>query len=188
MGKHPLVIGVIAAAIGCLAAHLLWALSEEHSPWTALLFALFPTPVLVETARLVALYAIFGPTGAGRGGLRFAFGFALVMGLVAGGGRLHHATIDAFLPLAFLSSFALHYFLSLTGVAIKALNGPPMAIFCVLAIIHGAHNGAMIAAERELEPLTAMMIHVAAAAAYGALALWLARGRMSKVAREQAAR
>jgi hypothetical protein len=174
-GRRAFHIGLIAAGVAYSIVTASWALSE-HSSWTNLLFQLFPVPAIDESARLIALFAL--PAAAlndKRLWIAFALGFAaLEAGAIAWLSAGQTATPpDLLAPLVALS---LHFALGVGALAMKARNAPPMLIFCVLALVHGGHNGAWIAATNAYGLWTLVAIQAVIALAYAGVSYGLLHG------------
>lgn len=173
-GRGAYYIGLIAAAAAVLTTLAFWLISP-HTPWTHLLFQLFPAPALDESARLIALFAL--PAAAlrePREWIAFALGFAALEAGASAWLSLGTAAAPALLaPLVVLT---LHFTLGLAALAIRARNAPPLLIFCVLALVHGGINGGWIAALGALSVWAVLAAEAAAIILYVAAAILLLRG------------
>lgn len=170
-GRRAFHVSLIAAGAAFLTTLGFWALSPQTA-WTGLLFQLFPGPALDESARLIALFALPATALAERRApLFFALGFAAFeAGVIAWGAAAAPAGTPAL--LAPLVALALHLALGAGALAMQARRAPPMLIFCVLALAHGAHNGALIAGANGLS-VWAMMAGQAGLIVFWSGLAWL---------------
>lgn len=171
-------VGAVAALVAFAVTQGLWWLSP-HGSWTNLLFQLFPTPAMDESARLIAMFALLANARVGA----FAAGFALCASIAALAAQWPAGEPLA-LALSFVATFALQVLLSFAGFALAARKTPPFMVFCVLTLIHGGHNGGLIALQGAVSPIEFFAAEVVLAALYAAGAFALARsGQMPAAAK-----
>ncbi len=170
--RRDFLIGAVAALTAFAMAQGLWALSTPHGRWTSLIFALFPGPAMDECARLIAVFAISARARVGA----FAAGFALCAAFASAGVQWFVVGDPLALAIALAAALSLQVLLSLAAFAMAARNAAPFFIFCVLALIHGGHNGGLIALEGVVNRIEFFAAELVLAALYAAGAFALVRG------------